>query len=249
MTETSTALVGKTALVTGAGRGIGEAVAKGLAAAGAEVHCVARTSQDIEAVAAAIRGAGGSAHALVADVTSGEAMAEVASRIEAISGGLDIAFLNAGGNTEVASIMDSDPEAWLAAINLNLTSVFLGIRSVVPLMRKRGGGRILFTGSAMGAQPVKRSSSYCAAKGGARMLARVAAMELADDEITVNELVPGPTLTDGVRRRGSLNDPNSPFNIPNEWVKEPDAIVPLAVLLASYPGKGPTGQVFSLARR
>src|SRR5690606_22682388 len=115
------------------------------------------------------------------DVCDLAAMQEVAATVAAKAGGLDIAVLNAGGNVQKSPLLESDPEAWIGAVTLNMQSVYLGIRLLAPLMRGRGGGRILFTGSAMGQYPTVNSSSYCSAKAGARMIARVAAAELSAD--------------------------------------------------------------------
>ena len=242
-------LSGKTVLVTGAGLGIGAALSVALGEAGADVICASRTQSDIDNVAQSVSDAGGRALAIATDVTSIEQMSALADAIDGTFGGLDIAFLNAGGNWQRASIEESDIDDWKAAIDLNLFSVFYGIRSVAPLMRKRGGGRIILTGSAMAHYPALGNSSYCVAKAGARMLANTAAQELMADNITVNEFIPGPTRTLQALNGVMEDNKASPFNNPAEWVKEPDEVVDMMLTIAAYPGMGPTSQIFSLARR
>ena len=95
----------------------------------------------------------------------------------------------------------------------------------------------------------EKNSSYCAAKAGARMVARTAAQELMADNITVNEFIPGPTRTLQALDGLTATDKASPFNNPAEWVKDPEDVVDLMLMMAAYPGLGPSGQIFSLARR
>jgi len=243
------ALKNKSVLVTGAGLGIGAAVARKLGQIGATVVCAARTQSQIDEVANAINQSGGKALAISTDVTSADQMQTLATRIDEQLGGLDIALLNAGGNSQKDSIENSNIEQWQAAIELNMYSVFYGIKFVAPLMRKNGGGRIILTGSAMAHYASENNSSYCSAKAGARMLARTAAQELMSDNITVNEFIPGPVRTLQALSGVTENDKGSPFNNPAEWVKDPEEVVDMLLMMAAYPGMGPTSQIFSLARR
>lgn len=240
---------GKIALVTGAGSGIGKAIAIGLGHAGANVLCVARTESKVEQTAEIIRSHGARAYSASLDVTDPIATAKLAEAIDSRPKGLDIAFLNAGGGAEVCEVVDSDTDRWRYDVELNMFSVFYGIKYFAPLMKKRGGGKIIFTGSGLGHNVREAYSSYCGGKAGARMVARVAAAELAKDNVTVNELVPGPVLTP-LTMAGQSQDSKSPaFQNPNEWVKQPEDVVALALSIAALPGKGPTGQIFSLMRR
>lgn len=242
-------LKGQSALVTGAGSGIGAALARGLGRIGVTVVCTARTQADLDAVVADIKGEGGQAFAFAADATDAEQMNALAARIDAQLGSLDLAYLNAGGNWQKQTILESDCAEWQAAFEQNLMPVFHGIRAVVPLMRKAGGGRIIFTGSAMAHYAAATNSSYCAGKAAARMLANTAALELADDHITVNEFIPGPVRSKQALAHYDKSDKNSPFNNPREWVKEPEDVVETLLFMAAFPGAGPTSQIFSLARR
>lgn len=242
-------LSGKTVLVTGAGKGIGRALALALGEIGAAVVCASRTRTEIDSVVQSVRDSGSQALAVATDVTCPDQTAALASEIDGTFGGLDVAFLNAGGNLQRASIEESDVDEWKSAVELNLHSVFYGIRAVAPLMRKKGGGRIILTGSAMAHYPAVKNSSYGVGKAGARMLANTAALELMADNITVNEFIPGPTRTVQALAGTTKDNAASPFNNPSEWIKEPADVVDMMLMMAAYPGKGPTSQIFSLARR
>ena len=115
-------------------------------------------------------------------------------------------------------------------------------------MKARAGGRIVFLGSGMGHRGAAGHSSYCVGKAGIWMLTRVLAEELMADGISVNELVPGPVITpatEAERRESRI----PAFEMPGEWPKQPEDVVPLALFLASCPAPGPTAQSFSLMRR
>ena len=241
---------GKTALVTGASSGIGKAIAIGLGKAGAHVICVSRSRSRAGHTARVIQEQGGSSCAAALDVTDPAATATFFEQIDKSGESIAFAYLNAGGHQDLSSIVDSDVEAWQADVTLNMFSVFYGIRYLAPLMKKAGGGRIIFTGSALAHEVHPGNSAYCSSKAGARMIARVAARELAADNITVNELVPGPVLTPLTAARHQVDDKDNPaFGNPVEWIKAPEDVVALALSIAALPGKGPTGQTFSLARR
>lgn len=127
--------------------------------------------------------------------------------------------------------------------------VFLGIRLAAPLMQRRGGGRIIYTGSAMAHYPADRNSSYCAGKAAARMVAKTAALELAEANITINEFIPGPVRTRQALSNHDPADKASPFNKPSEWVKDPSEVVDMLLFMAAFQRAGPNSQIFSLARR
>ena len=240
------ALADKVAVVTGAGRGIGRAIALGYAAAGAAVCCAARTADEIAATVRQIEAAGGRAIAQTADVTDYASVAALFARAEASYGGIDIVMVNAGGTTENAPVETSDPAKWRAAIDVNLIGAYHTARGAIPHLRRRGGGKIIFMGSGMGHRSFATRSSYAAAKAGLRMLVRVLAQEVVADDICVNELVPGPVITEAVRPRAAALRATVGET---EWFKAPEDVVPLALFLATQPTRGPTGQTFSLARR
>lgn len=245
-------LRGKVALITGAGRGIGAAIARAYAREGARVACAARSQDEIDAAAEAIRAEGGAAVAVRADVTDLESVRAMYAAVAATYGGLDIAFLNAGGSVERARIDEGTVEGWRATLELNLVGAYYCAREAIPYLKARGAGKIFFTGSGMGHRGAKGNSSYAAAKAGVWMLTRVLAQELVEFNISVNELVPGPVrtrLTRDVEKGAGESGRGSPFLTPGEWIKQPDDVTELAVFMAAQPDVGPTAQSYSLMRR
>lgn len=240
------ALADKVAVVTGAGRGIGAAIAQGLAAAGATVVCSARSATEIACVAARIEAAGGRAMALPADVTQADQVGALYAETVARAGGLDLLFVNAGVSLDQRPVETSDPVAFERTFQANLFGAYHCARLAIPHMRARGGGRMVMTGSGMGHSSLHGHAAYSCSKAALWMLVRILADELRAENISVNELVPGPVRTamTGVPQRGG-----SVVNNPVEWLKRPEDVVPLALFLATHPAPGPTGQSFSLMRR
>lgn len=245
MTPTAS-LDNQVAVITGAGRGIGRAIALGYAQAGAAVVCSARTRTQLEQTVRDIESAGGRASAFVADVANPQAMLALFDHAEKTWGGTDIVIVNAGVSPQNALVADSDPALWKLTIDVNLTGAFNTAHAAIPLLRRRGAGKLLFVGSGMGHRSGPTRSAYAASKAGLWMLVRVLAQELIHDNISVNEIVPGPVETDFIAGRADALRAAT-GNI--EWFKPPEALVPLALFLATQPRQGPTGQSFSLARR
>ena len=242
-------LRGKIALVTGAGSGIGAALAKRFGSLGVRVICVGRTKETIKETVSSIKYSGGEAIHFVADATNPEQMEALSKEIKNTYEGIDFSFLNAGGNIQQETIENSDFFQWKEAVDINMMTFFLGVRVSAPLMRINGGGRIILTGSAMAHYASVSNSSYSAGKAAARMIANTASLELMADNITVNEFIPGPVKTKQALKNYSETDLNSPFNNPEEWVKKPEDVTDLILTMFSLPGLGPTSQIFSLARR
>lgn len=250
-------LAGKVALVTGAGKGIGAAIARGYAAEGAEVFLLARTAVDLEAVAARITAAGGVAHALVADIADPDSLRAAYALIMEKAGRLDVLMANAGIGT-ASNEVGKDPElngdpnagtgAWRRVVEVNLVGAYESIRLARPLLERSASGKVIVMGSGAGHQPIKGMSAYCAAKAGLWMLVRVLAEDYRHLGVSVNELIPGPVATE--RLASSMNPANASPTLAKEWVKTPEDVVPMAVFLAAQPdGGGPTGQSFALNRR
>lgn len=248
MAEGQGRLAGKVAVITGASRGIGRAIALGYAAEGASICCAARTTTEIEKVAEEIRNAGGSAITAQTDVTRYGEVERMTKAAADAFGGIDIVVINAGGNIAAGSIESSDPVEWTATIDLNLKGAYYTAKSAIPYLKERGGGKMITIGSGIGHNGRPNTSAYACAKAGSWMLTRVLAQELWEYNISVNELVPGPVLTPGAiaswEREGSGVN-----TIRSEWVKEAEDVVPIALFLATLPDKGPTSQTFSLMRR
>jgi 3-oxoacyl-[acyl-carrier protein] reductase len=245
MTSPDGVLSGQVAVITGAGRGIGRAIASGFAAAGAHVIVASRTSSDLDTLVDQIATNGGRATAVPTDVTVATQVDNLFAHCDAL-GGLDIAVLNAGGMPTRGPVAESDLEGWRAAFDVNFFAAYLCARASIPHLRSRGGGKIVLVGSGVGHRGTPEYAAYACAKAAQWMLTRVLAQELAPEGISVNELVPGPvstTIGDRPLRVGAA----SPF--PTEWAKAPSDVVPLALFLATLPNHGPSAQSFSLMRR
>ena len=247
MSRKTDELVGKVAIVTGAGRGIGRAIALAYAGAGAAVACAARTAAEIAAVAAEIEAAGGRALAVPTDVTDpAQVQAMVAQTVDTF-GGLDILVINAGGNLDRNAIADSDFAGWRQTFALNLDGAYHCAQAAIPHLKERGAGKIVTVGSGLGHKGKARLGAYACSKAALWMFTRVLAQELWEFNISVNELIPGPVVTE--LTQGSDQRGGSVFQIDSEWIKTPDAVAPLALFLATQPDVGPTAQSFSLMRR
>lgn len=248
MAGQSQRLQGKVAVVTGAGRGIGRAIAVAYAREGADVCCAARTLSEIEEARKEIEGLGGRAIAVQADVTSVGDIENMYKAAADAFGGVDISVINAGGNLEKGRIEDTDPEGWAATIDLNLTGAYYCARFAIPYLKARGGGKIITIGSGIGHNGRPGSSAYACAKAGLWMLTRILGQELWEYNISVNELVPGPVATPGATASWAQEE-NAVNSIDSEWIKDSEDVAPLALFLATQPDRGPTSQSFSLMRR
>ena len=246
MSQFDRVLDGKVAVVTGAGRGIGRAVALAYAQAGAGVVCSARSENEIKQTAATILSNGGRSTYCVTDIADAASTAALFGHAVKFFGGLDIVVANAGTTGASVFVEMSEPEKWRNTIDVNLVGSYHTARAAIPALRQRGAGKIIFIGSGMGHRGVPSRSDYCVSKAGLRMLTRILAQELAPHGICVNELVPGPVKTDFISGREQALRAASGGG---EWFKQPEDVTPLALFLASQPRDGPTGQTFSLARR
>src|SRR5947209_10575289 len=235
-------LAGKTALITGASKGLGKAMAMALGAAGAKVALVSRDRTKLEAVAGDICNAGAEARVVVADVTREEEVAAVEKDVAGAFGRLDILINNAGINIR-KPITEFTLAEWSSVMDTNLTSVFLMCRAFVPHMKGTGYGRILNMTSIMSHVSMPQRTAYSASKTGVLGLIRALALELAADGITVNGISPGPFATE--MNLPLLNNPeiNQQFvsKIPlGRWGRVED-IGSLALFLCSEAGGFITG--------
>ncbi len=213
------ALDGQTVLITGASRGIGAAAARSFAAAGAQVALVARSGDEIGALADEI---GPAARAYACDVSDFAALAAAVQQAESDLGPVGVLINNAGVISPIGRIAEIDPAAWARVIDINLTGVFNGMRAVLPGMVARGCGTILTVSSGAAHNPLEGWSHYCASKAGAAMLTRALDLEYRAAGIRAMGLSPGTVATEmQVEIKASGLNPVSQLDfsvhIPADW--------------------------------
>jgi 3-oxoacyl-[acyl-carrier protein] reductase len=218
-------LKGKTALITGASRGIGEAAARALAKHGAAVVLAARSVQDINRIADQIRSTGGQAEAIACDVSDFSAVDKAVALCQQKFGGLDILVNNAGLIDPINRIEDSDPDEWGKVIDVNVKGVYYGLRQALPIMAAQGSGTIINISSGAATGALEGWSHYCASKAAVLSLTKCADKEFGDKGVRILGLSPGTVATDmqvAIKASGinpvSQLDPS--VHIPPEWVGE-----------------------------
>lgn len=227
-------LENKVAVITGASRGLGRAMAKALSAQGAAIALVARDREALAAVAEEIRAAGGIAETFFADVTSEESVKQLELDVVARFGKVQILINNAGMNLR-KKIHEFTLEEWNRVVATNLTSVFLLCRAFVPHMKGQGYGRIFNMTSIMAHVSLPERTAYSSTKAALLGLTKSLALELAPDGITVVGISPGPFATE--MNEPILKDPekNAMFlsKIPAGRWGQVDEIGELAAYLCS----------------
>jgi len=228
-------LENKTALVTGGARGIGRAIAFALAREGANVTVLDLRKPDAEKVAAELAALGVKSFAVAADVGNEEAVKSAFGEAVAALGAVDILVNNAGVDT-TSKVANMSTQMWDDMMRINLRSIFLCSREVLPSMLERKHGRIINLSSQLAHKGAPLMAHYCAAKAAVIGFTRSLAYEVARDGVTVNAICPGPVDTELFR------------GLPEDWRKEKlgslpigraanvDEIAPVAVLLASDEG-------------
>jgi len=186
------AVHGKTVMITGASRGIGEACAEVFASAGARVALLARSAKAVRDIAARI---GKNAIAIPCDVADYSDIEAAVRETEGSLGPVDILINNAGIVEPVSHLATSDPAAWGKVIDVNLKGVYYGMRAVMPGMIARGSGTIITVSSGAAHGPVEGWSHYCASKAGAAMLTRCADKEARAAGLRIMGLSPGTVAT------------------------------------------------------
>lgn len=233
----------KVAIITGAGQGIGEAIARLFAAERAQVIVNARTEANVGRVVEDIRAAGGIAHGVTVDIATAAGAEQLISATLKQFARVDILVHNAG-IFPYNPLEDMDDDTWNQVINVNLTSGYRLTKACIPAMKERGAGRVLFTSSVQGNYvAVPGCAHYAASKAGLTGLIKSAALELAAHKITVNGVEPGLVLTSGVeqalseRRRGLMAE-----YVPLKRWGQPEEIAHAMLFLASDDAAYVTGQ-------
>ena len=188
-------LQGRLALITGASRGLGKAIALELAREGATLALIGRDETKLGETAAEATQLGADAHTFITDVTHEQQVQSLKKRIEVQFGRVDILINNAGINLRMP-LVDFTLADWRNVIDTNLTSIFLMCRSFLPMMRGRGYGRIINIASTMSHVSLPGRTAYSASKAGLLGLTRALALELAGDGITVVAISPGAFATE-----------------------------------------------------
>jgi len=188
-------LAGKVALITGASRGLGKAMALALAQEGASIALVARDREQLEKSAEEVWRTGSGAQVFPADVTSEEQVLRLEKQVAQAFGRIHILINNAGINIR-KNLTDFTLEEWRRVLDTNLTSTFLMCRSFVPHMKGNGYGRVINLASTMAHVSIAARTAYSASKTAILGLTRALALELAPEAITVNAISPGPFATE-----------------------------------------------------
>jgi len=237
-------LTGRTALITGSGQGLGHALARGLAQAGAAIVLNGRHAAKLDDAATVLRAAGAKVATAAFDVTDGAATAREVARIEAEFAPIDILVNNAGIQRR-APLLEMTDAQWREVIETDLTSAFLVARAVAPRMIARGAGKIINICSLMSEVGRPSTGNYAAAKGGLKMLTRAMTVEWAKHNLQINGIGPGYFATE--MTKPLVENPEFNSWICNRtpagrWGK-PEELVGAAVFLASPASSFVNGQV------
>lgn len=241
-------LENKVALVTGASRGIGEAIATSLASNGARVVLASRKQPGLDQVAEKIKSSGGEALAMATHTGDEDAVGELVAKTIEVYSGIDILVNNAATNPHFGPLLTADEGLWHKILDTNLVGYFRVTKACVPAMIEHGGGKIINVASLAGIMPTPGMGIYCVSKAGVLMLTKVLAAELAKDNIQVNAIAPGfvktkfssvlwqnPQIYDAVIK-----------TIPQGRFAEADEITGAVIYLASDQASFVTGETIVL---
>ena len=238
-------LTDKVAIVTGASKGIGEAIAKQLSSCGAKIILIARNSDQLVAVKETIISNGGIAESMAGDVSNLNSISEIVTNTIDKWGQIDILVNNAGIARDNI-IMRMKEDDWDSVMNINLKGCFNGIKSVARPMIKNKAGRIINITSVIGQIGNAGQSNYAASKAGIMGLTKSMAKELGSRNITVNAVAPGYITTDMTNELNDEVKEQLKSSIPLGRLGTPDDVANLVCFLASDEAGYITGQTFNV---
>ncbi|NRF72075.1 SDR family oxidoreductase [Aquincola sp. S2] len=247
MTDENT--TGKVALVTGASRGIGQAIAVGFAAAGYDVVLtdLPSTERDLRKTADKISSCGRQAHVYLLDVSNREQVEQTVHQAIAAAGRIDV-LINNAGILKLSSLQDIDDKTWNSHFDVNVKGVLMMCQAVVPHMRERKSGRIINMASVAARKGAPMQGHYAATKAAVVTLTRVLAQEIGEDGITVNALCPGIILTE--MGRNNLGSEEAVFKWEQATALKrlgaPEDVVGPALFFASEQSRFVTGQALNV---
>ena len=245
-------LAGRVALITGGGTGIGFGIATEMVKCGAAVAIASRKPDHLHPAVARLREMGGRAHAIEVNVRDRDSVQRMVDETCAQLGGIDILVNNAAGNFYAPSA-DLSPNGWRAVLDTDLSGTFFGCQAVYPVLRSRGGGRIISISMTLHYRGWPLMAHATAAKAGVDALTRTLAVEWAPDNVTVNAIAPGPILTEGVRKAFTPPEGHEQAAVPiDERLRQqiplrrlgsPEDIGHMAVYLSSEAASWITGAI------
>jgi len=241
-------LSGQVALVTGASRGIGRAIAEAYADAGARVVLSSRTQSDLDAVAADIEADGGTALPVAAHTGDTQAVQALVDRATEAYGGIDVLVNNAATNPHFGPTLSAEESQWTKTFDVNVIGYWRLIRACAPVMQKQGGGAVINVASVAGEQPLPGMGVYCVTKAGVLMLTKVLAAELSEIDVRVNAIVPGfvkTSFSKTIWANESLHEAVL-AQTPLHRMAEPEELTGLALYLASADARFVTGSSFRI---